>query len=156
MKKVFYEKVGRRYRPVYEYDSTLMDAFPEGAHLVMCYPGGKSVRFNVDPNRAAMIAAGRVAEDAISQAVVQASLMRPRNNPVTEEQRVAWENLCKAFGTERYYVEIPSAREIAEAGVKAMQAEAEQLMQDPAVRQAYEHFQLLCELTKKSNDKSAA
>ena len=28
-------------------------------------PGGKSTRYNIDPNYAAMIAAGRIAEDAI-------------------------------------------------------------------------------------------
>ena len=121
MKKVFYEKVGRRYVPVAEYDSTYLDSFPKGTHIVMCYPGGSSRRFNIDPALGPMIAAGRFAEDDISKAIVAASEMRPHKNPITEKQRKAWENLAKAFGDERYYIEIPSAREIAEAGVKAMQ-----------------------------------
>ena len=58
MKKIFYEKVGGRYKPVYEYDQTLMDAFPKGTHVTVCYPGGQSTRYNIDPNYAAMIAAG--------------------------------------------------------------------------------------------------
>ncbi len=148
MKKIYYEKVGRRYVPVSEYDSTLMDAFPKGTHIVMCYPGGSSRRFNIDPNYAAMIAAGRVAEDVISQAVVKASEMRPHNKPITEKQKKAWEALAKAFGDDRYYVEIPSAREIAEAGVKAMQEEANTLMSDPNVRRAFDRFQLVCQLTR--------
>jgi hypothetical protein len=148
MKKIYYEKVGRRYKPVAEYDSTYMDSFPKGNHLVMCYPGGSSRRFNIEPNYAAMIAAGRVAEDVISKAVVKASEMRPHKKPITEKQRKAWENLAKAFGDERYYVEIPSAREIAEEGVKAMMAEAEQLLQNPSVRRAFERFQLVCQLTQ--------
>lgn len=148
MKKIYYEKVGRRYVPVAEYDNDLLDSFPKGTHLVMSYPGGSSRRFNIDPNYAAMIAAGRVAEDAISSAVVKASEMRPHNRPITEKQKKAWENLAKAFGDSRYYVEMPSAREIAEAGVKAMQEEANKLMQHESVRQAYEHFKLVCELTK--------
>jgi hypothetical protein len=148
MKKIYYEKVGRRYKPVAEYDSTYLDSFPKGNHLVMCYPGGSSRRFNIEPNYAAMIAAGRVAEDVISQAVVKASEMRPHNRPITEKQRKAWENLAKAFGDERYYVEIPSAREIAEQGVKAMIAEADRLLQNPSVRKAFERFQLVCQLTK--------
>jgi hypothetical protein len=114
----------------------------------MCYPGGSSRRFNIDPNYAAMIAAGRVAEDVISSAVVKASEMRPHRTPITEKQREAWDNLTKAFGDERYYIELPSAREIAEAGVRAMQEQALELMQHQAVRQAYEQFQLVCELTK--------
>ena len=148
MKKIYYEKVGRRYKPVAEYDSTYMDSFPKGNHLVMCYPGGSSRRFDIDPNYAAMIAAGRVAEDVISSAVVKASEMRPRNTPITEKQKKAWEALAKSFGNERYYIELPSAREIAEAGVRAMQEQALELMQHQAVRQAYEQFQLVCELTK--------
>jgi len=101
MKKVYYEKVGRRYVPVYEYDSNLLDSFPQGNHLVMCYPGGSSRRFNIDPNYAAMIAAGRVAEEAMAE---------------------------------------------------AMQTEADQLMQNSAVRAAYEQFVLLCRLTQPQTD----
>jgi hypothetical protein len=154
MKKIYYEKIGRKYVPVQEYDSNFLDAFPKGSHLVMCYPGGSSRRFNIDPNYAAMIAAGRVAEDAISKAVVAASEMRPHKTPITEKQRKAWENLAKAFGDERYYIEIPSAREIAEAGVKAMSVEAEKLMSNPSVRKSYERFLLICELTKNNTNES--
>ena len=149
-KKVYYEKRGRRYYPVAEYDSTYMDSFPKGNHLVMCYPGGTSRRFNVEPNYAAMIAAGRVAEDAISSAVVKASEMRPHNKPITEKQKKAWEALAKAFGDDRYYIEIPSAREIAEEGVKAMMQESDKLMEHESVRKSYEHFMLMCKLTAES------
>lgn len=151
-KKIYYEKVGRRYKPVAEYDSAYMDSFPKGNHLVMCYPGGSSRRFNIEAAYAPMIAAGRVAEDAISQAVVKASEMRPHNKPITEKQKKAWENLAKAFDKDRYYIEIPSAREIAEEGVKAMSIEAEKLLQNEAVRKAYDHFMLMCKLTQESNN----
>ena len=153
MKKVYYEKVGRRYKPVAEYDNEYLDSFPKGAHLVLCFPGGQTRKFNIDPDYAPMIAAGRVAEDAISRAVYLASEMRPHKKPITEKQRKAWDNMAKAFGDERYYIEIPSARQIAEEGVKSMIVEAEKLLQHEAVRKAYEHFQLMCTLTKEaSND----
>jgi hypothetical protein len=152
MKKIYYEKVGRRYKPVAEYDSEYLDSFPKGSHLVMCYPGGQSRRFNIEPNYAAMIAAGRVAEDVISKAVVKASEMRPHNKPITEEQRQAWKNLAEAFGDDRYYIEIPSAREVAEEAVKAMQVEANKLMQHESVQKAYEHFMLMCQLTKEQEN----
>jgi hypothetical protein len=155
MRKIFYEKVGRKYVPVSEYNSELTQAYPKGTHIIMSYPGGSSTRYNIDPNYAAMIAAGRVAEDAISSAVVKASELRPHNQPVTEEQRKAWDELANAFGDERYYVEIPSAREIAEAGVKAMQLEAKKLMQHESVRLAYEQFMLVCELTKENKNADA-
>ena len=150
MTDTFYVKEGRRYKPVSYYDSKVMDGFGVGTHIVMVYPGGSSRRYQIDPNHAAMIAAGRVAEDAISQALVKASEMRPHRNPITEKQRKAWENLSKAFGEERYAVEIPSAREIAEAGVKAMQEEAERLMTNPMVRKAYERFLFIADLTREN------
>jgi hypothetical protein len=152
LKTLFYKKIGRRYIPVQEYDNELIDAFPKGTHLIMCYPGGQSRRYNIDPNYAAMIAAGRVAEDAMSQAVVKASEMRPRRTPITVKQKKAWENLAKAFGEEVYYIELPSAREIAEEGVKAMQLEADKLLTNPTVRKAYEKFLFVAELAKEHNN----
>ena len=152
MTDVFYVKEGRKYKPVSYYDSKVMDGFAVGTHIVMVYPGGSSRRYKIDPNYAAMIAAGRVAEDAVSQAIVKASEMRPHRKSITEEQRVAWDNLSKAFGDERYAVEIPSAREIAEAGVKAMQEEAERLMTNPMVRNAYERFLFIAELTRENHN----
>ena len=148
MKKIYYEKRGRRYVPVAEYDGDFMDSFTKGNHLLMVYPGGQSRRFNIDPNYAAMIAAGRVAEDAICRAIREASELRPQKTPITPGQKAAWEKLAQEFGDELATLQIDCARDIAEAGLKAMQAEADQLMQHEAVRKAYEQFQLVCELTK--------
>ena len=149
-KTIFYKKVGRRYEPVYEYDQTLMDSFPKGTHIVMCYPGGQSTRYNIDPNYAAMIAAGRVAEDAISKSIMAASALRvpERDKPLTPAQLKAWKALAKAFGKEQYALEWCSYREAAEAGVKAMQEEAEKLMTNPTIRKSFERFVMLCELTR--------
>jgi CRISPR/Cas system CSM-associated protein Csm2 small subunit len=151
MKKIFYEKVGGRYKPVYEYDQTLMDAFPKGTHIVMCYPGGQSRRYNVDPNYAAMIAAGRVAEDAVSKKIMEATEIR-RNYKMPKEltpgQKAAWENLVKEFGDDAKQLEWPSAREAAEEAVKAMQEEADKLMQHPSAKKAFERFVTVCALTR--------
>ena len=149
-KTIFYKKVGRRYVPVYEYDSKIMDAFPKGAHLIICYPGGQSTRYNIDPAYAPMIAAGRVAEDAISNVIRKATDLRPANKEtkLTEEQLRCWKALNKAFGNERHALQWPSAREACEEAVKAMQIEADKLLSVPSVRKAYEHFLLVAELTK--------
>lgn len=148
MKKVYYEKIGRRYHPVAEYDDDLLDSFPKGNHLVMCYPGGTSRRFNVEPNHAAMIAAGRVAEDAICTALHKASELRPQRTPITLGQQRAWKKLAKEFGDDLATLSLDCARDLADAGVKAMQEEADKLMQHESVRKAYEEFLLICELTK--------
>ena len=148
MKKIYYEKVGRKYVPVAEYDSDWIDSFHKGTHLLMVYPGGQSRRFNIDPNYAAMIAASRVAEDAIIRAMHKASELKPVRTPITEGQRKAWKKLAKEFGDELCTLSGASSHDIAEAGVKAMMAEADQLMTNPAVKKAYEHFLLVAELTK--------
>jgi hypothetical protein len=148
MKKIFYEKKGRRYVPIMEYDNELLDAFPKGTHIVMSYPGGQSRRFNIDPNYAAMIAAGRVAEDEICRAMNKATELRPARMPLTERQQRAWKELAESFGEELCTLHGTSTRDIAEAGINAMQIEADKLMKNESVRKAYEHFQLMCNLSK--------
>ena len=148
MKKLYYIKEGRRYKPVSEYDSDLLDSFHKGAHIVMSYPGGSTRRYNIDPAFGPMIAAGRYAEDAISKELMRASDMRPRETPLTQEQKDAWEHLVKVFGPEARCLEWPSAREACEAGVNAMQAEADKMLTNPAVKKAWDYFMMVWALTK--------
>ena len=151
MKTIFYKKEGRRYVPAYEYDQELMDALPKGDHLVMVYPGGSSRRYNINPAYAPMIAAGRVAEHAMIKTIQEASEIRREENsetPLTAEQKAAWEHLVEVFGERARYLRWPSAHDVAEAGIKAMTAEADELLKHPAVQAAYEHFLLTCELCK--------
>ena len=151
-KKIFYEKVGKRYKPVYEYDQTLMDAMPKGAHLVMVYPGGRSTRYQVDVAYAPMIAAGRVAEEAMLSAMHKRSEGKPSKVPLTEKQRKAWKELKEAFGDDMFYITYPSPMDIVQEGLKAMQDEAEKLLTNPSVKKAYEHFLLVSELTKEQTN----
>ena len=149
---IFYIKQGRRYVPHSTYSTEFCDSFPKGTHLVDVYPGGTSRRFNIDPAYAPMIAAGRVAEDAMSRAISKASELRPRQTPLTEGQRRAWRKLAKEFGDELATLNINSARDIAEAGIKAQMEEAEKLLANPTVRKAYEKFLFVAELTKEHNN----
>ena len=152
MNKIFYEKIGRRYVPVKEYDSDLMHSFPKGTHLVMSFPGGQSRRYNIDPDYAGLIAASRVAEDVMSKAMQKASELKPQKTPITEGQRKAWKKLVKEFGEELCTLNGSSAHDIAQAGLKALQYEANMLYCNPAVKNAYDHFLLVVELTKEHHD----
>ena len=152
---IFYVKKGRRYVPHSSYSSEFCDSFPAGTHLVQSYPGGSSRRYNIDPAYAPMIAAGRVAEDAISRKIMEVTEIRRqakhRDTPLTPGQKAAWDNLVKEFGPDAKQLEWPSARECAEEAVKAMAREAEALLENPSVRKAYERFLLVAELTKEHN-----
>jgi hypothetical protein len=150
MKKIFYEKVGRRYKPVYEYDSEFLDSFPKGSHLVMCNPSGKSYTLNINPNHAAMIAAGKVAEDAVSAAIVKSQEYRTQKTPITEHQQKLWRELAESFKQDDYVLIRPAAVDAGRAAVKAMVEEAEKLMTHPSVKKAFDHFILVCELTKEN------
>jgi hypothetical protein len=147
---IFYVKQGRRYVPHSTYSSEFCDSFPKGTHLVQSYPGGTSRRFNIDPAYAPMIAAGRVAEDAISEVIRKATdlRMKPRQTPLTPKQKKAWDNLVKEFGEDARQLEWPSAREACEEAVKAMTVEADKLLQHPAARKAYDNFLLVCKLVE--------
>ena len=73
-----------------------------------------------------------------------------QSNP---RQRKAWDNLVKEFGEEARYLEWPSAREACEAGVKAMQDEANKLMNNPNVQEAFDYFISVCKLCKEQEEK---
>jgi hypothetical protein len=118
----------------------------------MCYPGGQSRRYNIDPNYAAMIAAGRVAEDAICDALRKSSEMKPQRTPITPGQKKAWEKLAKEFGDELCPLTYGTTRDHAEAAVNAMMQEADKLMKHASVRQAYNQFLMVCALTKSQNN----
>jgi hypothetical protein len=148
VKKIYYEKVGRKYVPVAEYDSEYLDAFPKGSTLVICHPGGQSRRFNIDPDYAALIAAGRVAEEAMIQAMGKASELKPQKTPVTFAQQRAWKQLARAFGDELATLNGASSYDIVQAGLKALEDEAAKLLTNEAVKAAHDQFLFVCALTK--------
>jgi hypothetical protein len=148
---IFYIKRGRRYIPHSTYSSEFCDSFPKGTHLVQSYPGGSMRRFNIDPAYAPMIAAGRIAEDKISEVLMKANELRPQTTPITPAAQRAWQKLKKELGNEAMLTR-GSTREASEAAVKAMMEEADKLLANPTVRKAYEKFLFLAELTKEHHN----
>lgn len=152
MTTVFYKKVGRRYVPISQYDNEMMDAFPYGSTLVTVKKGSTTRRFNIDPNYAALIAAGSLAEEAICDALREAAQPRPTKTPLTERQIKAWRKLAKELNDENAPLIYPSNHDLSQAGVRAMQKEADKLMQHPAARDAYEKFMMVCKLVKEEEN----
>lgn len=142
----FYRKVGRRYEPVLEHDSELMDALPYGDHLISVRQGSESRRHRVDPSFAPMIAAGLYAEDAIVKAIFEAQSLRPEPAKLTKRQQELVNQLTSSMRQQDARWLRPSSRDAAEAAVRALQAEAERRMRHPAVRKAYEDFLVVARL----------
>lgn len=151
MREIFYKKAGRKYEAVSEYNDTLSNSVPYGDYLVSVYKDG-STRRPIIPAFAPMIAAGRYGKDNIIKAIRDASDMRPQNSPITEGQHRAWKKLAKEFGEERHCLTWPAAQDAADDAIKAMQTEADKYLTNPAVQKAYEHFMLVCQLTREENE----
>ena len=147
MKEIFYKKVGRRYVPVREYDSDLMSSFPQGSHLVVVRGNATSYRYQIEPDFAPVIAAGIYAQDAMTEAAVKASETRPPRKPITEQQLAVWQQMVDVCGDDFRSLSSASAQDISSAGIDAMVKAAVGLMDNAAVRQAYEQFVLVAKLT---------
>ena len=149
MKKVFYEKVGKRYKPVKEYDNELMDAFSPGVTLVVCKPGSTSYSYGIDPAFAPMIAAAKYAENDIAMEVAEGlSLKHKKSTPLTERQLELWTELKKSFDDQDFPIYGGSAIDAVRSGTRAMEREATKMLENPAVKHAYDQFMLVWKLTK--------
>lgn len=154
-KKVYYEKVGRRYIPVREYDSDLLDAMPAGAHMVIVRPGQQSYKYHVDPAFAAFVAAGMFAKDALVLSIMKASQLEMSNRnstELTEKQRKAFDTAKRDLGDLINYLQWPSANDIAQQVIDDLQQQAEELLTNPAVKNAYDNFILMCKLSGRPQD----
>lgn len=117
-----YEKVGNRYRPVRE--ERMWGSWPRGFHLVYADPeGGKSYRFNIDPDRVGLIAAAKEREGALRQALNEALAMRPTRRPVTERQAKAWNAFKLAMGADGYIVEYAGVLEVIDRMIDVLVSE---------------------------------
>ena len=117
-----YKKVGRRYKPVAEHEE--WDSYPAGAHLVVCSPGSTLCRFDIDPDRAGLLAAAEPLRAQIRALVMELHKMRPTRRPVTMQQAAAWRRFQAAMGNDAYAVEYASVGEIADAVVDLIVKEA--------------------------------
>ena len=150
-RKIYYVKQGRKYVPVEEYDSDLMDAMPYGTHLVQVREGGMSRRYNIDPDIAPYAAAALALEEKLIQIVSEALDARPtKRPPLTPEQVNAWTQFRDAMGDQMGMLEYPSLREVAERFLKTIRAAAEENLNNEGVRKAYDNFLLLSKLTQET------
>lgn len=111
----YYEKVGKKYRPILEKEIWANgDVWNEGCHLVVCRPGSRSIRYNVEPNDSAFLAASIFHAEYLAHLILEASRAEiSASAPITKEQQEAWESMKKAFEGGPFCVNYPSAIEIA-------------------------------------------
>ena len=145
-----YKKIGRRYIEIGEYDSEYIDHVPNGVTMTVKRPGMQSTRYHVDPDIVPLLAAGLYCEDEISHAIHRATELRPASRNITPKQREAFDRFLETMDPDdpnRNMLSMGSCRDAAEAGTQALVREAQKLLANESIKQAYEHFLLLCKLS---------
>jgi len=153
--EVFYTKNDNGdFEPVSIWSYKLLDSLPYGSHLVRVSPGSRAVKYAIDPDRAAVIAALEYARDAITSSIVESSKASPTQEPVTEMQKEAWDNMKEAFGNDMAGIQFPSAHEIARDVLSQLEFEIEDMLSNENVKRAYDEFALLAKLCGQEKIKS--
>jgi hypothetical protein len=97
-----------------------------------------------------MIAAGIIAKHEIVNAIIEKSNIRlpasHKTETLTADQVAAWENLVRSLGPDFRRLEWPSATEIAQAALQAMQDQASNLLLNQSVKKAHDQLILVSKL----------
>ncbi len=119
MSETIYVKVGRRYKPIYEYDQKVCDSFPVGSHLVVSEPGHQITRFNVNLDFAPVLAALASGREAFVSAIQKATLLTPQKK-LNPKELAAFEAWKRATGEETLMLSSASASDVYDAFERAI------------------------------------
>jgi len=144
--QTYYVKQGRRYHPVHYYDHDVMDSLPIGSHLITVTDTGRMYRQNVTPDYAPVAAIGMYAQRFLTDQIREASEMKPYNREVSSEQRALFDQFLESLGEESCMLTYGSAYDIASEVVSHVEKEIQSLLENPSVKNAYDHFLLLAKL----------
>jgi len=153
MNRTFYKKVvstnGRvKYVPTHEYDDQWSHAMPTGCHMVVVKPGTRSQIYNIDPDMATLLAAFKMVKEDFVTLLLENSKLKPKDAPLTDAQREAWNQLSTALGESSSILYGPSLNEVAEKVGDIIIKEAAELLKNPAVKKAWDNLQTIAVLSK--------
>ena len=117
---IYQKKPNGRYVEIGKYMD--LDCYEYGAHLLVVNKGCTSYLRNVEPDKAGLLSAMKIAKDAMLQSFIEASDLRPTKEPVkiTQEQRELLDKLKETgFNSEMWIRE--SAQGIVDAAFKALE-----------------------------------
>jgi hypothetical protein len=114
---VLYEKVGRKYVPVSQYES--LDYLRNGTYLIIVRPGCRSVMRMVHLVRVPEVdAALKIFGEGMMRTMIKKADTPKTKEPLTPEQVKAFKAWEKAFKEPRVW--FPSLAEVAEAGLEEL------------------------------------
>jgi len=115
-----YEKRGRRYVPVRE--DSYPDHLPAGSYLLLIRPGMRSITRLIGEDHAGFLAAAHAARDEMARRISEATRPEP-TRAVRGKLRKAWEAYKAIAGDELLMLQVPSAYDLAQAGIDAVAEE---------------------------------
>jgi len=80
---------------------------------VICEPGYKTFRYNIEPDDAAFFAAQTIEADVLARIIQEESRAKLSPEPLTQEQVEAWDALKDSFNGGPFYVSYESSLSIA-------------------------------------------
>lgn len=115
--KTLYEKVGRKYIPVAEYEC--LDYMREGVYTIVVRPGLRTIFRKTWPHLSdEWEAALKMLADKMAKAMCEKSASPVAPKEMTPKQKKAWDAFVSAFKTDRAW--LPSKVDIAEAGASVI------------------------------------
>ena len=117
----FYKKVqtGKRVRYEAVREDVTYDSLQKGAHLLIVSPGLRTVRCNIEPAHADVLAAMEMHREDILRAVQPAFDIKPAQ-PMSPRHRAAFEAYKQATGDETLTILMPSANSLFDALMDAI------------------------------------
>lgn len=157
---VYYEKIDNQYYPVSYYSSDLSSSFREGSYLVTVHPYSKefdNIEFRkIEPALLPIFAAFKYAEHSIASKLGAAlqDYKLPKKKELTAEQVQLWKTLAQSLGKQDLHIYSSSAHDAVRAGYEVIEQEVNKMMQNKAVKAAYENFMMVWKLTKDNENET--
>jgi hypothetical protein len=127
MTEILYRKVGRKYVPARQTFDDYAPMIPVGS-FVLTYAyteGGRSYTYDVKPDTAGFVAAAKIAQHAMEEAIREKCKYKPEHVKWTKKQQAIMEDFQKqmqaAGGNIPTWWTSASGYEIAQAGIDAVQ-----------------------------------
>lgn len=152
--KFLYEKVNGRYKKVSVYDSRFYDYYNPGHYLISVEKTWKTTRRDVEPALIPLIAAATSFERDLTEGLVKCSSVYKHTVELTPEQREAWEHFAKLVEKQKWTMYGPSYADVARGATQKLIEKAAEMMEVPAVKEAYEEFLLVYKLAVDEKTKS--
>lgn len=119
-----YKKQGRRYVEIGKHEPEHYDMLPNGAHLVIVKSGTRTTHYNVQPADAAVEAALHRCRESITEAMREATKLRPSKRAYTAKEKAGWDAYRAIAGdVVALQFEGVSLYDVVDAAIKALRVD---------------------------------